>query len=296
MAATRDPLTGLANRAEMENRLAKILEESQADGATPFSAIFLDIDHFKSINDENSHQVGDQVLVDVAHLIEDELYSGELVARFGGEEFVIICPETLLPDAYQRAERLRRAVQAAEPGGLKITASFGIAQLEDGDTVDCLLCRSDAAMYDAKRSGRNRTCQRLRKDGSQEVTATSEKPPASDPYSLQATFLTTIAATLVVNKLSGFVDAIQGKVWNVKPEGFTMSTGETTLFGGWGSTSAKQPVQIVLEIGAVDKSRRTNRVEIKITITPQGRKPTPEIFQNRAVRLRDELRAYCAAD
>ena len=70
MAATRDPLTGLANRAEMENRLAKILEESQADGATPFSAIFLDIDHFKSINDENSHQVGDQVLVDVAHLIE----------------------------------------------------------------------------------------------------------------------------------------------------------------------------------------------------------------------------------
>ena len=296
MAATRDPLTGLANRAELESRLAKIYEESQIPAAAPFSAIFLDIDHFKNINDENSHQVGDQVLVDVAHLIEDELYSGELVARYGGEEFVVICPETLLADAVQRAERLRRSVLSASPGGLQITASFGVAQLEEGDSLDSLLRRADAAMFDAKREGRNRTCKRVRRDGSQEMGIQAERKPDSDPFVLSAKFHTTVAANLVSHKLAGFVDSNHAKVQDVKPDGFQMTVGETTLFGGWGTAPNRQPVHIVVEIGAVDRTRRTNRVEIAVTITPLGRKPAAEVFQQRASRMRDEIRAYCAAD
>ncbi len=296
MAATRDPLTGLANRAALETRLAKIYEESQVPGAVPFSTIFLDIDHFKSINDDHSHQVGDQVLVDVAHLIEDELYSGEMVARFGGEEFVVVCPETLLADAVQRADRLRRAVQSASPGDLQITASFGVAQLEEGDSVDSLLRRADAAMFDAKRAGRNRTCQRTQRDGTQEISIQVHKAPVTNPYELKAAFFTTVAASLINQKLAGYVDANRAKLSHVTPDGFQMTVGESTLFGGWGSALEKQPIQIVVEIGAVDKTRRTNRVEIKITITPLGRKPTLEVFQNRAVRARDEIRAYCAAD
>ena len=296
MAATRDPLTGLANRAELESRLAKIHGESQHPGAEPFSAIFLDIDHFKSINDNNSHQVGDQVLVDVAHLIEDELYSGELVARYGGEEFVVICPETALANAVQRADRLRRTVQAASPGKLKVTASFGVAQLEAGDTVDSVLRRADAAMYDAKQAGRNRTCQRTRAEGAEETSAPSETKAEANPFVMQEAFQTTVAANMITQKLAGFVDAHRAKVWDVKPDGFHMSIGETKLFGGWGSTPDKQPVQIVLVIGAVDQSNRSNRVEIHVSITPLGRKPAAKVFYDRAVRLRDELRAYCLAD
>ncbi len=296
MAATRDPLTGLANRSALESRLATIHEESQHPEAIPFSAIFLDIDHFKSINDNNSHQVGDQVLVDVAHLIEDELYSGELVARYGGEEFVVICPETLLADAVQRADRLRRTVQAASPGKLKITASFGVAQLEEGDMVDSVLRRADAAMYDAKQSGRNRTCQRTRAEGAEETSTPPEVQAEANPYVMQAAFNTTVAANLIAQKLAGFVDSHHAKVWNLTPDGFHMSIGETKLFGGWGSTPDKQPVQIVVEIGAVDRTNRTNRVEIKVTITPLGRKPAVNVFNLRAVRVRDEIRAYCLAD
>lgn len=296
MAATRDPLTGLSNRAALETRLAKIYEESQVPGAVPFSAIFLDIDHFKSINDNHSHQVGDQVLVDVAHLIEDELYSGEMVARFGGEEFVIVCPETLLEDAAQRADRLRRTVQAASPGDLEITASFGVAQLEEGDSVDSLLRRADAAMFDAKRSGRNRTCQRAQRDGTQEISVQAQKTVEENPFELKAKFFTTVAANLINQKLAGFVDANRAKLSHVTAEGFQMTVGESTLFGGWGSALEKQPIHIVVQVGAVDTSRRTNRVEIKITITPLGRKPALKVFLNRALRARDELRAYCAAD
>ena len=296
MAATRDPLTGLANRAELESRLAKIHEESQHPGAEPFSAIFLDIDHFKSINDNNSHQVGDQVLVDVAHLIEDELYSGEHVARYGGEEFVVICPETALADAVQRADRLRRTVQSASPGKLKITASFGVAQWEAGDSMYDVLRRADAAMYDAKQAGRNQTCQRIREEGAEPVAVPSQPQSAANPYVMLNTFQTTVAANLIAQKLAGFVDSHRAKVWDVSPDGFQMSIGETTLFGGWGSVPDKQPVQIAVEIGAVDNTRRTNRVEIKIKITPLGRKPAEKVFYERAVRMRDELRAYCVAD
>lgn len=297
LAATRDPLTGLANRAEMETQLTRVTEESKVKGAIPFSVIFLDIDHFKNINDQHSHQVGDQVLVDVAHLIEDELYSGEIIARFGGEEFVVICPETLLEDAYQRAERLRRTIQATSPGGLKVTASFGVAQFEHPDTAETLLCRADAAMFDAKKSGRNKTCQRLFRDKAQGGPSTAVvKEVAEDPYELNGSFKTTVASDLVFHRISGFASANHAKVWDVKPDGCQLSVGETTFFGGWGATESKQPVQITIKIGDIDQTRRTKRVEILVRIIPLGKKPAVEVFQQRASRLRDEVRAYCAAD
>ena len=296
MAATRDPLTGLANRKELERHLVKVFEDAQASGAVPFSAIFLDIDHFKSINDGYSHQTGDQVLVDVAHLVEDELYSGELVSRYGGEEFVVICPETTLADAYQRAERLRRAIISSEPAGLKVTASFGVAQLEGSEYADSVLQRADAAMFDAKRGGRNRTCQRTHQDDTQKSSSKVAKPDVSNEFELQDSFFSTVASNLIFHKLSGFVDSNRAKVWDVKADSFQMSVGESTLFGGWGTAPAKQPVQVFVQIGGVDRSRRTNRVEISIVIKPQGRKPELKAFHDRASRIRDEIRAYCVAD
>lgn len=292
-AATRDPLTGLANRSELERHLVKVFAETQHPGAIPFSAIFLDIDHFKSINDDHSHRVGDEVLKDISHLLEDELYSGELVARYGGEEFVVICPETPLADAIQRADRLRRAIMANTLGGLKITASFGVAQLEEGDTTETVLRRADAALYDAKRTGRNRTCSRTQKDGTGEDSVEAEV--TETPYRLKATIFATVAESLIVQKLSGFVEAHKAQVFDVKADGFKMRVGDTTLFGGWGNGPEKQPVEVTVVIGKVDRSRRTPTVAIELIIEPRGRKPDASIFQERAAKVRDEIRAYCAA-
>lgn len=293
-AATRDPLTGLANRGELEKHLAKVFADCQHPGVTPFSAIFLDIDHFKSINDDHSHRVGDEVLKDISHLLEDELYSGELVARYGGEEFVVICPETPLADAVQRADRLRRTVVAATLGGLKVTASFGVAQLEEGDTTETVLRRADAALYDAKRSGRNRTCQRSQKQGTDE--AGDKTPDVENPYRYKATLHATVAENMIATKLAGFVDANHAKVFDVSPEGFKVRLGDTTLFGGWGNSPDRQPVEITVTIGKMDRSRRNPMVAIDIVIEPRGRKPAPEVFQQRASHIREEIKAYCAAN
>ena len=151
-------------------------------------------------------------------------------------------------------------------------------------------------MFDAKRDGRNRTCQRVQRDGTQEISIQVQKAPVTNPYELKAKFFTTVAASLINQKLAGFVDANHAKLANVTPDGFQMTVGESTLFGGWGTALEKQPIQIVVEVGAVDRTRTTNRVEIKITITPLARKPSLEVFLNRAVRARDEIRDYCAAD
>lgn len=293
-AATRDPLTGLANRAELEKHLAKVFADAQHPGAVPFSAVFLDIDHFKSINDDHSHRVGDEVLKDISHLLEDELYSGELVARYGGEEFVVICPETPLADAVQRADRLRRAVVAATLGGLKVTASFGVAQLEEGDTTESVLRRADAALYDAKRSGRNRTCHRSQKQGGAEDSAQTVE--VENPYRFKTTLQATVAENMIATKLAGFVDANHAKVFDVTPEGFKVRLGDTTLFGGWGSTPDRQPVEVTVTIGKLDRSRRNPMVAINVLIEPRGRKPAVEVFQQRASHIREEIRAYCAAN
>jgi diguanylate cyclase (GGDEF)-like protein len=292
-AATRDPLTGLANRAELEKHLAKVFADAQHPGALPFSAVFLDIDHFKSINDDHSHRVGDEVLKDISHLLEDELYSGELVARYGGEEFVVICPETLLADAVQRADRLRRAVLTNTLGGLKITASFGVAQLEEGDTTESVLRRADAALYEAKRTGRNRTCQRSQKQGAAEDSA--QTAVAEDPYRFKTTLQATVAENMIATKLAGFVDANHAKVFDVTPEGFKVRLGDTTLFGGWGNSPDRQPVEVTVTIGKLDRSRRNPMVAINVLIEPRGRKPAVEVFQQRASHIREEIRAYCAA-
>ena len=86
------------------------------------------------------------------------------------------------------------------------------------------------------------------------------------------------------------------KVWDVKPDGFQMSIGVTTLLGGWGTIPQKQPIQLAVKIGVVDRSQRTNRVAIDIKITPLGRKPNADVFQSRASSVRDEFRAFCLAD
>ncbi|WP_197338944.1 sensor domain-containing diguanylate cyclase [Ralstonia solanacearum] len=152
--ALTDPLTGLYNRRGVADALRLLAGRHQ-----PFSAITLDVDHFKRINDRDGHDVGDQVLKHIAVLIREQARHDDITGRIGGEEFILLLPDATPAGAFKTAERLRRAVEARpNPTGQVVTVSLGVADYPGAsEEVDAVLKRSDLALYQAKRSGRNRT-------------------------------------------------------------------------------------------------------------------------------------------
>jgi diguanylate cyclase (GGDEF)-like protein len=155
--AVRDPLTGSYNRRFLMECLAG--ERSRAERlATAFSVCILDLDHFKAINDSLGHAAGDAVLKRLPILAATGLRAIDVFGRFGGEEFLLILPGTLLEGAQAAAERVRRAIEAARFPGLgerRVTATFGVAQYAKGEDVAALLARADGALYAGKARGRN---------------------------------------------------------------------------------------------------------------------------------------------
>ena len=156
--AITDQLTGLFNRRYMSRHLNTLL----SDGAKPVSFLMLDVDFFKQINDTYGHDVGDEVLREFANRISANVRGIDLACRFGGEEFVVVMPDTDLSFAYMVAERLRQSVADAPfmvtsaSKQLPVTISIGVAASQSGDTPEVLLKRADQALYRAKRDGRNR--------------------------------------------------------------------------------------------------------------------------------------------
>jgi diguanylate cyclase (GGDEF)-like protein/PAS domain S-box-containing protein len=154
--AARDPLTSCLNRrsffAEFENQWTAALRYQQ-----PLSCVMLDVDHFKSINDRHGHRVGDQVLQQVAERLRAAVREGDLVCRYGGEEFSIVLPDTSLAEAAEAAERFRQAIAAVVCADIEVTASLGVSSVGLGAQEPCeLLDQADQALYAAKRLGRNR--------------------------------------------------------------------------------------------------------------------------------------------
>jgi diguanylate cyclase (GGDEF)-like protein len=146
-----DSLTGLLNRRVFSEELDREIAAATRHGR-PLSVVLLDLDFFKRYNDAHGHQAGDRLLAAAAVAWTALLREFDLVARYGGEEFVVILPDCGLDDAVATADRLREAT----PGGT--TCSAGVATLEAGDSTDQLIERADRALYEAKASGRNRTC------------------------------------------------------------------------------------------------------------------------------------------
>ncbi len=160
--ATTDELTGLANRREALARLGELWAQSRRYGQ-PLACVMIDIDHFKRCNDSYGHAAGDAVLNQVAHTLKRSVRTGEIACRVGGEEFLIICPNSTAAAAAQLAERVRQRAQDARVryGGneLRVTISAGVAECSPGDSSpDALVKAADNALYNAKRSGRNRVC------------------------------------------------------------------------------------------------------------------------------------------
>jgi len=153
-AAERDALTGLGNRRHLERRCAELLPALAQDGSA-LSLALLDVDHFKLVNDTHGHAAGDQVLVQLAQLLRENMRTGDVLARHGGEEFVIVLPGMPLPRAAEVCERLRERV-AGHPWALAggVTISIGLVASPPLE-LHTLLQRADEAMYRAKRAGRN---------------------------------------------------------------------------------------------------------------------------------------------
>jgi len=148
-----DPLTGVLNR----RGLRAALMSTPALLAAPMSVIFIDIDHFKRINDTYGHDVGDEVLRKFAHAVGSGIRSSDRLVRWGGEEFLIICPVTEGHHAARVAEGLRTSLHRQNwPAGLAVTASFGVAQHEDGEDIGVVIKRADTELYGAKTNGRDR--------------------------------------------------------------------------------------------------------------------------------------------
>ena len=160
-----DPLTGVYNRRFMEQRLAEEISKARRY-CFQLSILLFDLDHFKQVNDEHGHQAGDRMLVEICELVKAQLRDSDLLSRYGGEEFLVIAPNTSPSEAALLAERLRTRVElkvflkdheALSGSGLRTTISIGMASFDDDNaTAETLIGEADRSLYQAKDAGRNR--------------------------------------------------------------------------------------------------------------------------------------------
>lgn len=179
--ATRDALTGCVNRRSFFKDFESIWAQKKMVGGE-LSAMMVDIDHFKSINDNHGHAMGDEVLRKVASVVMKTVTESDIVCRYGGEEFSVLMPETSLDDAELRAERIRLAIKSLQIGELRVTASLGVSSFaQKADSPQDLLDQADKCLYVAKRNGRNQVIRydKAQKQISQlgETPATARKEP-----------------------------------------------------------------------------------------------------------------------
>ena len=313
LAATRDALTGVANRGQLETQLRHLLDDfHNHEGTRPLSTIFLDVDKFKNVNDTYGHKAGDQVLVDLTRLLQHETYSGEIIARYGGEEFVVLCPDTDLKAGVRRAERLRDAISKSSIGGissLNITSSFGVSVARLGDSVQTLLERADSCLYRAKETGRNRTCW---EDQDKEAQEELEREILNEEQESKITTVDGVrqfvdeirmstSLELTAMKLNAFIAASDVKVTQQEHGHLKMQSGSVGFTKRWGSTPERQAVEIDVKFETTRETdsktgeSKTKR-HIAVTMKPVGRVRSDAILELRCEQIMLQLRSYLLGD
>jgi diguanylate cyclase (GGDEF)-like protein len=216
--ATKDGLTQVANRAEFD-RVHKMFIAAHQQQRAPCSMIICDIDRFKRINDTYGHPAGDEAIKSVATLLKGACHPGDLVARYGGEEFVMLCADCDNATTARRAEEIRKRIsQLSHPKleGDSFTVSFGVTEVQPGDTAETMLRRADRALLMAKSKGRNMVVQL----GSGSDPPLETKPstsfwrrkPADPEMILEQDLVTPVPLKIAVEKLRGFVADHQAKI------------------------------------------------------------------------------------
>jgi diguanylate cyclase (GGDEF)-like protein/PAS domain S-box-containing protein/putative nucleotidyltransferase with HDIG domain len=308
--ATRDALTQVANRAEFDRLLLSCVE-SHLERRLPCSLIICDIDHFKRINDTFGHQAGDEVLIAFGALLRRHCRSGDLVARYGGEEFVLLCPDCDNATATRRAEELR--IELADfsmmaIGGKCITSSFGVTELQCGDTPETMLRRADRALYQAKENGRNTVVQL---GSGIEGEAPAPKPTGfwawlrgggAPEQILNRTLATSVPFKVVVEKMRGFVADHHAQIETLTEDHLVLKIDSASSPVMRRSSDRSVPFLIELrfeESQLLTPGRGTGKVMrtlVQVTISPQrSRDRRRRDVVERAQRLLASLKSYLVA-
>ena len=251
--ATQDPLTKLANRAEFDRGLEAFVA-AYREQCEPCSMIMCDIDHFKKINDVHGHQAGDEALILFANILQGHARSGDLVARYGGEEFVVLCADCDNATATRRAEALRRAVsEFAQPslGNQCVTASFGVTEVQGGDTPETFLNRADRALLQAKQNGRNMVVQLGTGMGEDRRSAKTsnwlawfQASPAEELLSRR--LVTVVPMKVAAEKLRGFVADHKAQILDVQGNCVTVKIDDA--LSGFSNRKSDRPVPFLMEL------------------------------------------------
>ncbi len=283
--ATKDPLTQVANRAEYDRVHAMFVAAHQQQ-QVPCSLLMCDLDHFKSVNDTFGHQAGDEVIKCLASLMKSSCRPGDLVARYGGEEFVMLCADCDNASAVRRAEQIRKSLaQISQPklDGRNATVSFGVTEIQPGDTPETMLRRADRALLMAKANGRNCVVQL----GTGGATEPAEPQPTSwllgtvrPKALLKQELVTPVPVKIAIEKLRGFVADHRAKIISVNANQMRLEiedkptsrlrrlTDRSTIF--WIDLSFEEErLQKQHDNGSVSPGSGTTRTRISITVTPR---------------------------
>lgn len=256
--ATRDPLTQLANRAEFD-RVFSLFVNVHLERKLPCSLIMCDIDHFKLVNDNFGHQAGDEAIKGFAQLLKSACRPGDLVARYGGEEFVILCADCTNSIAAARGEELRKAFSTLPIpmlNGKNCTASFGVTEIQAGDTAETMLNRADRALLMAKEGGRNLIVQ-LGSGMRGEPKAARRswwKLWSSGPSSvlIDRHLSTNVPLNITLQKLSGFVSDHSAEIISITGDRVLMTIHPAKL--RFMRRASDRPVPMIVELDFVQRN------------------------------------------
>lgn len=304
----KDPMTQVANRAEFDRMLINFVAAHQ-ESSLPCSLIMCDIDHFKSINDTHGHQAGDAAIITFASLLKTMCRSGDLVARYGGEEFAVLCADCTNAAVARKAESIRKALSEIKHpclGNVSITASFGVTELQAGDTPETMLRRADRALLQAKDQGRNQVVQ-LGEGMTEEKVKRSWWPFQSLRSSalIESTLITMVPIDVAIQKLRGFIADHDAKI--VKTNENELQLAVTSSSIGTNRRLTDRPVtfhiQLKLSQRRIEKSNSHGLAAgayaetcVEVVIRPRrDRDRRREATIDKARRLLGSLRSYLMA-
>ncbi len=302
--ATKDPLTQVANRAEY-NRVHAMFVVAHQERRLPCSLIITDIDHFKNVNDTYGHQAGDEVLKSFAKILKSNCRPGDLVARYGGEEFVMLCADCNNAVAARCAEAIRRAVEQVQHQALAgscVTASFGVTEIQAGDSPDTMVARADRALYEAKEKGRNRVVQL----GAGMQESDGDVQPLDQDSQIngllaQQDLVTQVPRSVTIEKLRGFVADQGAEIINVDARCVRVKIGGR---GGFMRRQSDRRVPFFIDLEfqtqtarevCEDASRAINtRIHVSV-ILQRARDRRRDDATERVRQLLNSLRSYLMA-